>query len=208
VRSVVYVDGFNLYYGCLRGTPYRWLDLAVLCSRLLPSDTIVAIKYFTAHVSPRRGNPQSAQRQQIYLRALRTVPNLQIYLGHFLKSKVRMPLVTPPPATAEVWKTEEKGSDVNLATQLLVDGFRQRYERAVIITNDGDLKQPVEFVRDDLGLPVGVLNPHPRRSWALSPATLPSGSFYRPIRRGPLAASQFPPTLRDARGTFSKPPNW
>jgi hypothetical protein len=50
MRTNVYVDGFNLYYGCLKGTPYRWLDLEALCSRLLPTNSIHRIRYFTARV--------------------------------------------------------------------------------------------------------------------------------------------------------------
>ena len=72
---------------------------------------------------------------------------------------------------------EEKGSDVNLASHLLVDGFRDRYDLAVVISNDSDLTEPVRFVREDLNKPVGVLNPHPNRSWELSPSTMPAGSF-------------------------------
>jgi hypothetical protein len=56
--ATVYVDAFNLYYGCLKSTPYRWLDLAKLCQLLLPKDTIQAIKYFTALVSARPHDPQ------------------------------------------------------------------------------------------------------------------------------------------------------
>jgi len=70
----VYVDAFNLYYGCLKGTPYRWLDLGTLCTRLLPKDPINRIRYFTATVSARPDNPDAPQRQQVYLRALETVP--------------------------------------------------------------------------------------------------------------------------------------
>ena len=208
--TYVYVDGFNLYYGALKGTAYRWLDLSALCGRILPGDNVIQIKYFTARVKPRPGVPQTAQKQQTYLRALETLPNLTIHYGHFLTNRTRMGVANPPPATIEVWKTEEKGSDVNLATHLLADGFRQRYQRAVVISNDGDLKEPVHFVRTDLGLPVGVVNPHRRRSWALSPVPLPgaSGSFYRRLRGGPLAASQFPATMSDANGTFTKPADW
>jgi hypothetical protein len=208
LRTIVYIDGFNLYYGALRGTGYKWLDLGSLCARLLPSDTITGIKYFTARVVARPSDPHAPQRQQTYLRALATVPDLSVHFGHFLRNKVRMPLVAPPPTTVEVWKTEEKGSDVNLATHLVADGFRARFELAVVVSNDGDLKEPVELVRHELGLSVGVLNPHPRRSWALSPKVLPSGSFYRPIRSGPLRASQFPPILTDRTGIFQKPAGW
>jgi len=68
----VYVDAFNLYYGCLKGTPYRWLDLDALCRQLLPRDQIHRIRYFTALVSGRPGDLRQPQRQQAYLRALQT----------------------------------------------------------------------------------------------------------------------------------------
>jgi uncharacterized LabA/DUF88 family protein len=184
----------------------------MFCRHLLRDDAdIVAIKYFTARVKPRPGNPDQAQRQQVYLRALETVPKLTIHYGHFITRTATRRLVKDrkgKPAYAEVWTTEEKGSDVNLASHLLIDGFRARYDLAVVVSNDGDLKEPVRFVRHDLGAPVGVLNPHPRRSWALSPKDLRRGSFYKPIRQAVLAASQFPDQLRDARGTFRKPRSW
>jgi hypothetical protein len=210
-RAIVYIDGFNLYYGALKGTPYRWLDLSAFCKCMVPRDDVIEIKYFTALVVPRPGKPQTAQRQQVYLRALQTIPNLTVHLGHFITTPTSRPLVTPPKRGSPfrtVWKTEEKGSDVNLASHLLIDGFRARYDVAVLISNDSDLKEPVNFVRHDLNAPVGVLNPHKSRSWALSPPHLPQGSFYKPIRRGPVAASQFPETLSDATGSFRRPDAW
>ena len=139
----VYIDAFNLYYGCLKGTPNRWLDLDLLCRLLLPSYAVNRIRYFTANVESRPGDPGQQQRQQAYLRALLTIPNLSIHFGSFLTNAVRLPLVEPQPGlrrTVEVWRTEEKGSDVNLATHLLVDAFRGEYETAVVISNDSDLK--------------------------------------------------------------------
>jgi hypothetical protein len=119
LRTNVYVDGFNLYYGCLKGTPYKWLDLDAMCRRLLPKHELSRIRYFTAIISARPLDPSGPVRQQAYLRALATMPHVSIHLGHFLTSHVRMPLAVPPargPRTVEVIKTEEKGSDVNLAT--------------------------------------------------------------------------------------------
>jgi hypothetical protein len=118
-----------------------------------------------------------------------------------------MALSNPPkgaPQTVEVIKTEEKGSDVNIATQMLVDGFQSKYDLAVVISNDSDLMSPVQAVRNVLGLPVGILNPykHPARD-LLSAAT-----FIKPIRQGVLAASQFPNTLTDSNGTFTRPLGW
>jgi hypothetical protein len=120
--TIVYVDGFNLYYGCLKDTLDRWLDVGALCDRLLRDDTeIVGIKYFTARVKPRPGNPQQAQRQQIYLRALATVPTLTLHYGVFMTKVATRRCVKDrrgKPAYADVWITEEKGSDVNLASHL------------------------------------------------------------------------------------------
>ncbi|MFZ1925303.1 MAG: NYN domain-containing protein [Solirubrobacteraceae bacterium] len=212
-RTIVYVDGFNLYYGCLKDTPERWLDIGALCERMLNSrdSEIVGIKYFTARVKSRDGNPQQAQRQQIYLRALATVPNLTIHYGAFItKPAIRRRVKDHKgkPAYVEVWNTEEKGSDVNLASHLIIDGHKARYDLAVIISNDSDLKFPVHYVRTELKAPVGVLNPHKNRSWGLSPKTLPQGSFYKPIRRAALRASQLPAQVPDAQGIIHKPPDW
>jgi uncharacterized LabA/DUF88 family protein len=206
-RAFVYIDGLNLYYGAVKGTPYKWLDLFALCSLLLPRDDILKVRYFTARVKPRPWDPGAPERQEIYLRALRTIPNLSIHLGHFLVHEVSMPEATPttgPPRTVRVIKTEEKGSDVNLATYLLLDGFRNEYETAAVLTNDSDLLEPVRVVRQELGHPVWILSPHERTSQAL----LRHASSVRKIRRGALARCQFPDQLSDQKGTFRKPAAW
>ena len=67
------------------------------------------------------------------------------------------------PRTVEVIKTQEKGSDVNLATFLLLDAFRQESDIAVVISNDSDLKEPIRVLIEELGVPVGLVNPHPAK---------------------------------------------
>lgn len=124
MKTNVYVDGFNLYYGALKGTPFRWLNIAELCHIMLPRDTVSQIKYFTALVNPRPADPGQLTRQQIYLRALQTIPDLEIIYGHFLTHEIMMPLAPPQSGYARVIKTEEKGSDVNLALHLLSAGTR------------------------------------------------------------------------------------
>lgn len=119
-----------------------------------------------------------------------------------------MPLATStsaPPAKIQVLKTEEKGSDVNIASYLLLDGFKAEYDCAVLVTNDSDLKEPIRMVRDELSLRVGILNPNLHASRVLLPPTV---QFMKKIRAGVLSASQFPPVLTDSTGTFQKPPNW
>lgn len=207
MRTYVYIDAFNLYFGCVKNTPFKWLDLSKLCSILLPQHQIERIKYFTAYVKALPNSPNAPARQQIYLRALRTLPNLEIIYGHFLSHHVRMPLANPGlghPKTVEVIKTEEKGSDVNLAVHLLHDAYQDRYESAVIVSGDSDLLAAVQIVKNELGKPVGVLNPQKRPSRMLEQYA----TFYKHIRPGVLAASQFPVTLTDEHGTFSKPAGW
>lgn len=208
MKTHVYVDGFNLYYGAVRRTPYKWLDIRRLCELLLPKHHIARIKYFTARVSGRPGDPGQPTRQQIYLRALATLPDFDIIYGHFLSNETYLPLAgsatTMRPRYVKVLKTEEKGSDVNLATHLIADGFRKRYQAAVLLTNDSDLLEPVRIVRRELGLVVGVLNPHRKASRVLAR----EASFVKQIRKGALKSCQFPNTLRDAQGVITKPAGW
>lgn len=207
VKTVLYIDGFNLYYGCLRNSPYKWLNPAVMANHLLPGHTISAIRYFSANISARPGELDQPIRQQTYFRALRTLPNLSIQLGYFKAHEVAMKLVHPRPhgpTTAWVWRTDEKGSDVNLATQLLVDAFDDVFECAVLVTNDSDLLAPIRVVRNKFKKVVGVLNPQERPSRALKGVA----HFYKKIRPGVLALSQFAPTLTDATGAFHKPAAW
>ena len=140
MRAIVYIDGFNLYYS-IRYTPFRWLNPSALTTHLFPTLDVQRIKYFTAPVKPHQDDAGAKTRQDIYVRALKTLaPHLEIHEGHFIRKKKRMALVLPEdteerrglmhealddprilaPGTpkVEVWKTEEKGSDVNLASHL------------------------------------------------------------------------------------------
>ena len=74
IRTNVYVDGFNLYYGAAKDTLYKWVNLADLCLQVMPGLTLNRIRYFTALVKPRPSNPQIRLRQEIYIRALETLP--------------------------------------------------------------------------------------------------------------------------------------
>ncbi len=211
----IYIDGFNLYYGSLRDNPqFKWLDPAEMCRRLLSGREISKIRYFTARLKPLPHDPQIIDRQNVYLRALGTVPNLTIHFGRFATRQVSMPrapLTYPPgrnrPEVVSVIRTEEKRSDVNLATHLLVDCFDADFDDAVVVCNDSDLMLPIEMVVKKFGKSVGMINPHPqnRLSSELARAT----TFQiRSINRSVLARSQFPQVLTDDRGEFRRPSRW
>jgi hypothetical protein len=204
MNTNVYIDGFNLYYGCIKGTPFHWLNLGEMCRLLLPKDKIQRIKYFTALVTARPNDPDQPLRQRTFLRALQTIPNLEIILGSFLSHEVMMPRSPLGTGYVKVIKTEEKGSDVNIAAHLLLDVFRNDYELAVVVSNDSDLLLPIRIVTEQFGKPVGLLNPQQNPSVAL----LPHVMFVKNIRKNVLKNSLFPPVLKDGHGEFSKPGIW
>lgn len=186
------------------------MDLEALCTRLLPKNDVQRIRYFTARVAARPGKLHDPVHQDAYLRALGTLSRVSIHFGHFLTKPATMPLANPQPGTprfAEVLRTEEKGSNVNLATYLLADAFRRDADAFVIVSNDSDLTEPMRIVCHELGMVVGILNPQPpqKRSRALLSCR---PTFFKQIRAGVLSASQFPPTLNDATGTITKPASW
>lgn len=203
----VYIDGFNLYYGCLKGSPYRWLDLDALCKKLLPKHDIRLIRYFTARITARPGD-HGHRSQLIYLRALQTFSNISIHYGEFRETRVRMPLAHPSPGgprTVQVIKTEEKGSDVNLGSYMLLDAAKGGLRSAVAITNDSDLAEPIHLIRSEFGLITGVINPHATtgRSRNLD------ATFFKQIRPAALKQSQLPATLIDDQGrAIQKPSSW
>lgn len=172
----VYIDGFNLYYGLLKSRPNKWLDLEKFCDQLLPKNTVRKIYYFTAKVDARPHDPDQPTRQLAYLQALATLPRVEIHLGTFMTQVVSQVVVDTDPATgrplrvagtpviktapggapvkAYVLKSEEKGSDVNLAACLLRDAYRKACTCAVIISNDSDLITPIAMAKADCGLKI------------------------------------------------------
>lgn len=210
MRTRVYVDGYNLFYACLKDSPFKWLNVHALATNLLPKNRIDKLRYFTARVSARPHDPGQPQRQQTYFRALSTVPQIEVHFGHFLTHEVSMPDAAEWKKTGRyrpvrVMKTEEKGSDVNLATYLLIDAFDDRFDVAVIISNDSDLKEPISLVRSRFGKRIVLLGPKATR---ISGALRPLADYVRQFGPGALARAQFPTQMRDAVGAFHKPPGW
>lgn len=190
---------------CLKGTAYRWLNIVELSKKLI-KDKIEKVHYFTARVSARTGDEEAPQRQKIYLRALGTLSEVQIQYGHFLTHIKSMAKADNPKEFVKVIKTEEKGSDVNLASQLLADAFRDKFDTALIISNDSDLVKPILIVKEELKKVVGIVNPQAEFRFAAE--LLKIASFKRVIRESVLQICQFPPTLTDSKGTFHKPESW
>ncbi|MDE1163567.1 MAG: NYN domain-containing protein [Acidobacteriaceae bacterium] len=226
MRTNLYIDGFNFYYGAARHTPYKWANVVDLAELIFPTVKIHQAHYFTALVKPTPNDPDQRQRQMTYLRALETLPNLKVHYGHYLQSQVMMKVVNPPPDYIRVFKMEEKGSDVNLATRMLVDAFRDDCDQFIVITNDSDLAEPIRIINSELKKRVLILNPHSQDS-----ADRRGAREHKKIKANPssvlarcahrvkditsngqnchMALCQFPVQLMDAAGrTIHKPVSW
>lgn len=206
MRTCVYVDGLNLYYGCLKGTPYKWLNIKTLTESILgPSNQIVKIKLFTTIVKPTPNNPNVHQRQTSYINALKhLLPEIEVYFGHFLEHPVTMFRKNPTPTErfVEVIKREEKGSDVNLAVHFLNDAWKNEYDCGIIISNDSDIAEAVKLVRSQTSKKIGIISPFPSVSKELKSHS----HFQRKIRPSALASSQLP--LAVPGTAITKPREW
>ena len=206
MKTYIYIDGFNFYYLAVKNTPYKWLDFKTLFAKLLTQDhSIVANKYFTAIVSGTPDDLQKPIRQETYIRALENfIPEFSAYYGHFMKHKVMMPLANPNLSKKFelVIKTEEKGSDVNLAVHLLNDAWSNKFECAVVVSNDSDLAEAMRLVKV-LGKSIGLITPgkgHPSKE------LMQYADFIKRIREGVLKNSQLPDSIPGTN--IRKPVEW
>jgi len=219
LRANVYIDGFNLYMGALSKTSYKWLDLERWAKTLMPSYEVGRVVYCTARLIPDARDVNIHVRQDMYLRAIKTLPTVQIYEGKFTVQDIRMwrrpeigcqwcDHLTPVCKccggnTIPVIKREEKGSDVQLAIQLINDGYKQDYDVALVVSNDSDIQPAVDLVRRELGRKVIVADPRNNKH----PSLL--GDERRRVRPQTLGNNQLPATLLDLNGnTITKPISW
>lgn len=214
MRAVVYVDGFNLYRQKLQQSPQvKWLDLVRLSELLLPTHEIVGVEYFTALIKPALGtDPQAPIRQQSYLRALGSLPTVRQHFGQFRHDTRRLPIVPIDlddrgvPRRVRVRKTEEKGSDVNLAARMVVDASNKRADVYVLVSNDSDFADMLGLLSNELDARFGLFSP------VESPAARllqQQPLFIKPIRRAVLLASQLPSVVVTSDGrTVHRPAEW
>lgn len=205
-RTYIYIDGFNLYFRGIKNTSYKWLDLKALSQKILyKNHRIDGIKYFTAHVSGKIDHKKPI-KQQTYIRALeKHIPELSTYYGHFLTNPVRAVLAKPidKQKFVKIIKTEEKGSDVNLAVHLLNDAWLNKYDCAVVISNDSDLAESITLVKKHHKKKIGLLLPpkcHPSKT------LIKLVDFVKGIRKTSLSSCQLPDPIPGTN--IHKPDTW
>ena len=171
MRVGAYVDAMNLYHGgrrlCGGNRPgWRWLDPAALVERLIGRHAdwstrgavLDRLVYCTALLTG-NANRRSRRRQEAHLAALGIDPRIEIEKGRFATRRVRGDSEEDG-VSVTIIVPEEKGSDVNLASHLLIDIYAQRIDAAVVVSNDSDLRLPVQHARTRV--PVGTVNPRGR----------------------------------------------
>ena len=212
-KTYVYVDGFNFYYGAVKGTTYKWLDFKLLCESLLSKNKIVKIKYFTARVTDTPEDPRKSSRQDIYIRALKTLPELQVIEGNFRQDVRIRPLAFrfEDGSHDTRWKApviirEEKGSDVNLGVHLINDAWKNLYDVAVVISNDTDLLEAIRIVKNEIKKPVGIVLPTFRKGSKMAVPLQRLASFHLRITKHLLQNSQFPENIPGTN--LYKPKEW
>ena len=141
-RVIAYIDGFNLYFG-MREAGFdqcRWLNVKKLVISLLqPNQELIGVKYYTSRVS---NNPDKQKRQSTYLDALGSV-GVEIFYGNYQDNNLECK------RCGNVWKSaKEKMTDVNIATAIIVDAFKEDYDMAMLISGDSDLTPPIKAVHN------------------------------------------------------------
>ena len=196
-RAIAYIDGYNLYYGLLKGSSYKWLDLWAFTRSLVRQDfELVAVKYFTAPIRTYPYDLAASDRQKVYLQALSIMGKVEIIHGFYSKNRALAPFADHKCSSCDVTqdgfvpivKLEEKRSDVNLAVSLVADAAFGNAECFVVITGDSDQVGAMEAVRHLFKKQVVVFNPHPTESRHLKGAA----TYYRNIPRDLSARCQLP----------------
>lgn len=202
-RTVVYVDGFNLYYGAVKGTSWKWLDLAKLFGMIRPADDIQSIRYFTAMV-----NGPTKPNQEIYLRAIATTPLVEVILGNFKRKRVQCKVAACTYAGKKLFETqEEKRTDVNIAIYMLDDAYQDKCDKFVLVSGDSDLVPAARMIRHrfpEKQIIVYVPAQHPARSHAVELRS--SAHINRNLPLNLLKHCQFADPLPDLAGGFLRKP--
>jgi uncharacterized LabA/DUF88 family protein len=176
----------------------KWLNIKLLvCNLLQNNQTLVEIKYFTSRVS---NNPEKQKRQNTYLEALESV-GVNIYYGNYQSDKIECK------RCGNIWPTyNEKMTDVNIATQILIDAFQDKYDMAMLISGDSDLVPPIKSVHEIFkNKRVFVAFPPKRHNQSV--ALMAKGSLT--IGRKKLVDSQFELEVPKRDGyILKKPKDW
>lgn len=176
--AYVYIDGLGLYYGSVRGTPFKWLNFALFADTLVPNEAVEAVRYFV----PLDPNEEGRARQQALLDA-NAASSQRLTIHH----------VAADDPVAE------------LSRGLLSDARAKRCGRAVIVSNDVRVAPAMLEAWQRYRVPCGVAAPLQAK---LHPTVREAAVFIKHVRRAALNASQLADPVEGENGPISKPADW
>jgi len=224
LKTIIYVDGYNLFYGCLKHSGDKWLDLwRLLAGRILhaqnPASEVIQIKFFTADILAKiASHGQEAMiAQQSYHRALeRLYPDkIKIIKGFYSLEKAHLLKYQKPPDKVNrvaVWRLEEKQTDVNIALEAYRDAVKGLAKQFVFVSSDTDLAPALQALREDCGedirigviIPIRSTNQRPSNQALSALANWTRGH----ITDAELAESHLPETIPTMKKPIRKPEYW
>ena len=234
LRTRIYIDGYNLYYGCLKGTPLKWLDpLALFQNHILPSVTAtvngkklasdlrpVAIKFFTALILEQaaKANDSLACQEQYHSALNKHTPGrIETIKGYYSLTEARAKVIDSVDPkkllrdcdVTDAWKLEEKQSDVNLAIHAVKDALLGGIEHVVFVTNDTDIAPALEMIRACSQVAIGLVIPTTDHERTPNTELAKHAHWVRShITEAELRASQFPRVVQHSRRPAIKPDSW
>lgn len=230
LRTRVYFDGYNFYYGCLKSTQHKWVDLCALVECILPSILfelngqqvqyafqLPAIKYFTAPIlSAFAKSGDSVSCQHNYHAALRghLGDKIEIIKGYHDAKPARAYAWEEGKAAREckkvdVWKLEEKQSDVSLALNAYSDAIRGEVNQVIAVTNDSDFVPALKMIRQQTQAVVGLIVPARQSAAKVNRELAKHAHWTRThILEEELSAGQLPAIIRLQSGAVHKPLSW
>ncbi|MBU2446635.1 MAG: NYN domain-containing protein [Bacteroidetes bacterium] len=205
-RSIIYIDGFNLYYGAVKDTPWKWLDIHKYFTLLRQDDQIIKIKYFTALIKGAH-----RQNQETFLQALGTFPNIEIIKGVYKQKRIVCKVKKCTYSGNKIFKSaEEKQTDVNIAINIYKDVIENACDRIVIVSGDSDLVPIIKLVKQiypEKKIIVYIPTNHPARGAAVEIRS--SADKHKTLPNLLLKKCQLPSIVYDSNGTsIRKPSMW
>lgn len=237
MRTRIYVDGYNLYYGCLKRSPHKWLDLLHLFeAHVLPSSvpgagaastppwqsaTDPLLFYYTAPIKEVAAKaPDSVDSQKAYHAALQAHSGnrLKLVLGNYSLIKAKAKKIDPKDPKkpmglcdpVEIWKLEEKKSDVALSLQAYHDALTKQVDMVVIVTNDTDVAPALQMIRDNTEAQIGLVIPTTDQTRTPNTELVKLAHWTRTnITEVELKSAQLPLNVQKSNGKFTrKPISW
>jgi uncharacterized LabA/DUF88 family protein len=223
VNTIVYIDGYNLFYGRLKHTQYKWLNLFLLFDQYIlkpqnPRSKLLSVKFYTANIQTKFASQgaQAGIAQQRYHQALLSprTPPVEIIKGNYASSKATPLRYKQPPDKndrVETWKLEEKQTDVNIALDIYRDACLENIEQIVLCTSDTDIVPALQYIKTDFpNITIGIVFPRVQKDRRAITKSLADNAHWirRSITDAELAASQFPDRVATNKKPVDKPSYW